>query len=73
MERTTRMISKRSRRAVLGAAALGLGLLLSLSSGVALGRSRTSDLTVSTTSDVVDANGGDCATLQPADLPGGDG
>lgn len=73
MESTTRMISKRSRRAVLGAAALALGLLLSLSSGVALGRSRASDLTVSTTSDVVDANGGVCATLQPADLPGADG
>ena len=73
MERTTRVISKRPRRAALGAAALALGLVLSLSSGVALGRPRTSDLTVTTTTDVVDANGGDCAVLQPADLPGPDG
>jgi len=73
MERTTLMISRRSRRAAFGAAALALGLLLSWSSGVTLGRYRTSDLTVSTTSDVVDANGGDCATLKPDDLPGPDG
>jgi hypothetical protein len=66
------VISPGWRRALFAAAAVALGVLLSFSSVMALGRVRVSEMQVTTTADVIDAKGGDCTLLQPADLPGPD-
>ena len=67
------MTSNDSRYTIPAATAIAVGMLLSLSGALAFGRAPVSDITVTTPADVLDANGGDCGSMAPDDLLGGDG